>query len=87
MVHRRKIPEKGKKGGKKGGSKGFSKSSFEKIYVYLLLAFGCAGSSLLHAGFSLVGPSWGYPLVGDVQASHCSGFSCCPARTLELGLQ
>ena len=33
---------------------------FLEIYLVYLFIFGCVGSSLLHAGFSLVAASGGY---------------------------
>ena len=48
---------------------------FIKIYLILFI-FGCVGSSLLHAGFSLVAASWGATLRCGTWASHCGGFSC-----------
>ena len=41
---------------------------FKFIYFYLFI-FGCIGSSLLHAGFSLVAASGGY------SSLRCTGFS------------
>ena len=49
-------------------------------YFKILCIFGCAGSSLLPVGFSLVAESG--LLSSCVQASYCSGFSCCGARAL-----
>ena len=47
----------------------------ENIYL------GCCGSSLLRGLFSSCSEQG--PLSGrSVQASHCSGFSCCKARAL-----
>ena len=56
---------------------GMFESIFKKDYL-----FGCAGSSLLHTGFPLsqrVVATLGCGL----QASRCSGLSCC--RTKALG--
>ena len=39
------------------------------IYLFYLFIFGCVGSSLLHAGFSLVAASGGY------SSLWCAGFS------------
>ena len=52
---------------------------FFNNFVYLFI-FGCAESSLL-CGLFLV---WrgGLPSSLSVQASHCSGFSCCGERAL-----
>ena len=53
--------------------KGFIKNNF----IYL----GCTGSSLLQEDFL---EFWraGATLRRGVQASHCSGFSCCGAQAL-----
>ena len=50
------------------------------IFLMTLFIFGCTGSSLLPAGFSLVAESRCYSLVA--WASHCSGFFCCKAGDL-----
>ena len=57
------------------------KSFFFNIFIYLFI-FGWIGSSLLHAGFSLVAWS-GATLRCGAGASRCTGFSCCGARALE----
>ena len=44
-------------------------------------SFGCAGSWLLRGVFSSCG-DWGLLFSGSVQASRCSGVSCCRARAL-----
>ena len=54
--------------------------SFKFIYFIVYFIFGRVGSSLLRAGFSLVGER-GATLCG-ARASHCGGFSCCRARAL-----
>ena len=47
--------------------------------------FGCAGSSTLQGIFS--GRSaWGLLSRWSTQASHCSDFSCCRARALDMQL-
>ena len=46
--------------------------------------FGCAGSSLLHAGFLYLQRAGSTPPCG-AWASHCSGFSCCGARAVGMG--
>ena len=51
-----------------------------KTIFFLILIFGCAGSSLL--GFFLVAVSAGLPSTCGVQASHCNDFSCCRAWVL-----
>ena len=43
------------------------------------IVFGCAGYSLLHAGFLCCG-EWGLLWSCGVWAFHCGGFSCCGAR-------
>ena len=43
--------------------------------------FGCVGSSLLHAGLSLV-VARGATVRCGARASHCGGLSCCGARAL-----
>ena len=45
------------------------------LFISLLFMFGCVGSLLLCAGFSLVAASRGYSC--GARASHCGGFSCC----------
>ena len=52
------------------------------IFVVVVVVFGCLGSSLLRAGFSLVAASGGYTPRCGARASHCGGFSCCRARAL-----
>ena len=55
-------------------------------FIYLFI-FGCAGSSLL-LGLCSSCSELGVLSSYDVQASHCSGFSCCEARARGLnGLQ
>ena len=51
---------------------------FFLMYLFIL---GCVRSSLLHAGFLYLRRA-GATLRCSVQASHCSGFSCCGARAL-----
>ena len=54
---------------------------FFKIYLFI---FGFGGSSLLRIDFSCDWGRWGWAaLPGSVQASYCSGFSCC--RTQAVG--
>ena len=54
---------------------------FFKIYLFI---FGFGGSSLLLIDFSCDWGRWGWAaLPGSVQASYCSGFSCC--RTQAVG--
>ena len=54
----------------------------KKIFVFLrLFISGCAGSLLLHAGFSLVVESRDYSLVVLCGFSHCD-FSSCRAWAL-----
>ena len=54
----------------------FTFQTYIYIYIflirlfYLLLFFGCVGSSLLRAGATLR---------CGAQSSHCGGFSCCGA--------
>ena len=48
---------------------------------YIFFFFGCVRSLLLHAGFLYLQRA-GATLHSGVQASHCSGFSCCGARAL-----
>ena len=47
----------------------------------LFFFFGCAGSSLLRAGFLYLQRA-GATLCCGAWASHCSGFSCCRAQAL-----
>ena len=56
------------------------------LFIFI---FGCIGSLLLHAGFSLVAVSGGYCLLrsGGYCLLRCAGFSlggfsCCRARAL-----
>ena len=54
------------------------------LFIYLFI-FGCAGSSLLCAGFLYLWRA-GAPLRCGARASHGSGFSCCgaqPEKSLE----
>ena len=51
-------------------------------FIYLFI-FGCIGSSLLHTGF-LQSRRAGATLHCSARASHCSGFSCCGARALDM---
>ena len=55
--------------------------SFFYINLFYLFIFGCIGSLLLRAGFSLVAASGG-TLGCGARASHCGGFSCCGSRAL-----
>ena len=54
------------------------------IFIYLFI-FGCAGSSLLRAGF-LQSQRVGATLCCGARASHFSGFSCCGAWLQVRGL-
>ena len=45
----------------------------------ILFILGCAGSSLLSAGFL-----WLWSASCGAWASYCNGFSCCPAQALGL---
>ena len=54
---------------------------FFLTFIYVLI-FGCAGSSLLLGLFSSC-REWGLLSSCCVQASHCSGLSCCGAQALE----
>ena len=51
------------------------------FFNLILFTFGCAGSLMLHAGFLQLQRAVATFHCG-VQASHCSGFSCCRAQTL-----
>ena len=51
------------------------------FFNLILFTFGCAGSLMLHAGFLQLQRAVATFHCG-VQASHCSGFSCCGARAL-----
>ena len=52
------------------------------LFVYLFIfIFGCVGSLLLRASFSLVAASRGYPSLRRAGFS-LGGFSCCRARAL-----
>ena len=53
-------------------------SIYLSIYLFI---YGCIGSSLLHAGFSLVAASGSFSSF-QCEASHCGGFSCCGAQAL-----
>ena len=48
------------------------------FFLIYLFIFGCIGSSLLRAGFSLVAAT----LCCGARASHRGGFSCCGAQAL-----
>ena len=50
------------------------------LFIYLFI-FGCVGSSLRYAGFSL----W-WLLLLQSTGSRCAGFSSCGSRTLERRL-
>ena len=52
-------------------------------FFLLLLFFGCVGSSLLHVGFLQLQRA-GATLHCSLQASHCSGFSCCGGGALGM---
>ena len=55
---------------------------FNFIYLFIYsFIFGCAGSSLLRAGFLQL-QRVGATLRCSVQASHCGGFSCCRAQAV-----
>ena len=61
---------------------------FEKItwppfffFKLIIFIFGCLGSLLLRAGFSLVAASGGYSLL-RFEGFSLGGFSCCRARAL-----
>ena len=56
---------------------------FKNNFIYL---FGCAGSSRLLRLFSNCGEQKLLSGCG-VQASHCSGFSCCETQTLKHRLR
>ena len=57
------------------------RSVLSSHFSFNIFIFGCIGSSLLRASFlQLLGA--GATLHCGVQASHCSGFSCCGARAL-----
>ena len=59
---------------------------FILLYLFLKIKFyffGCVGSSLLRAGFLYLWRA-GATLHFSAQASPCSGFSCCGARTLSM---
>ena len=68
------------------------------FFKLIYFIFGCVGSSLLRAGFSLVVVSGGYSLLRcagfslrwllllQSTGSRCIGFSSCGLRTLELRL-
>ena len=51
------------------------------IFFFFNLFFGCAGSSLLHAGFPQLQQA-GATLRCGARASHRGGFSCCRAWAL-----
>ena len=54
---------------------------FLNLFLFILFIFGCVRSSLLWVGFLQL--RWvEATLHCGVQASHCSGFSCCRARAL-----
>ena len=58
--------------------------SLEYVMFWFFFFFGCAGSSLLHAGFSLVAANGDSSLgAAPRPPSHCSGFSCCRAQALQ----
>ena len=54
-------------------------------FLFLIILFIYLVALDLHCfrGFSLVTATWGYSLVGGVQASHCCGFSCWGEWSLE----
>ena len=57
--------------------------ALKKIFFYLFtFIFGCAGSSWLLAGFSLVATSSDYSLVAVRRLLTATGFSCCGAQAL-----
>ena len=61
-----------------------SNSSFsllKRVLLIYLFIFGCTGSSLLSAAISSCSER-GLPPSCGVQASRCSGFSCCRAQAL-----
>ena len=53
------------------------------LYINLFIIFGCIGSSLLRAGFSLIAVSGGYSSLWCAGFS-LGGFSCCGARALGM---
>ena len=58
--------------------------SFFNLFIlkfYLFIYFGCVGSSLLRAGFSLVAAR-GVTFHCGARASHCGGFSGCGVQAL-----
>ena len=54
---------------------------FKNLFIYFI--FGCLGSLLLRAGFSLVVASGGYSLL-QFPGFSLGGFSCCKARALGM---
>ena len=58
-------------------------SSPPPLFNLFIFNFGCAGSSLLCAGFSLVEGKCGLLLSCVVRPSHCGCFPCCGARALD----
>ena len=62
----------------------FSFFNLRTVFIYLI--FGCAGSSLLHVGFSLVAVSRGVLSHCSAQAFPCSGFSCKAQALGHVGL-
>ena len=71
---------------------------FLSFFFFYLSIFGCIGSSLLRAGFSLVVASGGYSLLRRAgfplrwllllwsTGSRCAGFSSCSSQALECRL-
>ena len=53
-----------------------------KKKLFYLFILGCAGSSLLLVGFSLVVANRGLLFSCGARASHCVGVSCCRAQPL-----
>ena len=51
------------------------------FFFFLIIYFGCIGSSLLRTGFLWL-RRVGTTLHCSARASHCGGFSCCRARAL-----
>ena len=56
-------------------------SFLKRVLLIYLFIFGCTGSSLLSVAISSCSER-GLPPSCGVQASRCSGFSCCRAQAL-----
>ena len=60
---------------------------FKNLFIiYLLLIFGCVGSSFLCEGFLLLRQA-GATLHRDARASHYRGLSCCGAQAPDAQAQ